>query len=247
MSPELAGLLAGLALVDSTSFGTLLVPVWLLLAPGRVRVGRVLVYLGSVAGFYLVLGLALLAGAAVLGGPARRAATSSPGFVAAVVVGVALVALGLWMEPLTAAGKRRRAARRGGRASGPERLLRWRDRVVADDASPRALAGLAVAAGAVEAVSMVPYLGAIAALTASGSVPLVRVAALAVYCFVMVAPALVLLLARVALHGLVAGLLGRVDRWLTRTAGELTATVVFLLGAYLAAYGVDGLGWADVL
>ncbi|WP_088319927.1 GAP family protein [Kineosporia sp. R_H_3] len=247
MSLELAGLLVGLALVDSTSFGTLLVPVWLLLAPGRVRIARVLVYLAAVAGFYLALGLVLLAGAAVVGEPVRRFASSPPGYAAALAVGLLLVALGLWLEPLTDAGKRRRAARRGDGPSGPQRLLRWRDRVVAADASPRALLWLAVAAGAVEAVSMVPYLGALAALGASSADTLVRVAALAAYCGVMVLPALLLLLARVTLHGLVAGLLGRVDRWLTRTAGELTATVLFLLGAYLAAYGVDGLGWADVL
>lgn len=59
----MAGVLVVLALIDSTSFGTLLIPVWLLLAPGRLRAGRVLVYLGTVAGFYLAVGIVVLLGA----------------------------------------------------------------------------------------------------------------------------------------------------------------------------------------
>ena len=47
--PALLGALALLALVDSTSFGTLLIPTWLLLAPGRLRPGRILIYLATVS------------------------------------------------------------------------------------------------------------------------------------------------------------------------------------------------------
>src|SRR5690606_4416721 len=63
MPTDLLAPLVGLALVDSTSFGTLLIPLWLMLAPGRLRVHRVLLFLGTVATYYLVLGIALLAGA----------------------------------------------------------------------------------------------------------------------------------------------------------------------------------------
>ncbi|TDE94859.1 hypothetical protein EXU48_08695 [Occultella glacieicola] len=66
MSFSLLGPLAGLALIDSTSFGTLLIPIWLMLAPGRLRAQRVLVFLGTVAVFYFGVGLALLAGASGL-------------------------------------------------------------------------------------------------------------------------------------------------------------------------------------
>ncbi|WP_154792229.1 GAP family protein [Occultella kanbiaonis] len=63
MSLSLLGPLAVLALIDSTSFGTLLIPIWLMLAPGRLRAQRVLVFLATVAVFYFGVGLALLAGA----------------------------------------------------------------------------------------------------------------------------------------------------------------------------------------
>jgi hypothetical protein len=45
--------LAGLALVDSTSIGTLFIPVWLLLTPGPVNGRRILAYLGTIAGLLL--------------------------------------------------------------------------------------------------------------------------------------------------------------------------------------------------
>nr|WP_244632849.1 hypothetical protein [Aeromicrobium sp. CFBP 8757] len=64
MTVALLGTLVVLALVDSTSFGTLLIPIWLMLAPGRLRPGRIVVFLATVAGFYLVLGLLLVAGVA---------------------------------------------------------------------------------------------------------------------------------------------------------------------------------------
>ena len=63
MEPAHFGALAVLALVDSTSFGTLLIPVWLLLAPGRLRPGRILLFLATVAVFYFAAGLAILFGA----------------------------------------------------------------------------------------------------------------------------------------------------------------------------------------
>src|SRR5699024_12663121 len=53
-------ILAGLALVDAMSIGTLAVPVWLLMAPGKVRVSRMLIYLATIGGLFYVLGLALL-------------------------------------------------------------------------------------------------------------------------------------------------------------------------------------------
>jgi hypothetical protein len=45
-----------LALLDSTSLGTLVVPLWLMLAPGRLHPGRNVPFLVTVAGFYLAHG-----------------------------------------------------------------------------------------------------------------------------------------------------------------------------------------------
>lgn len=54
--------LALLALIDGLSVGTLLIPVFLLLHPGRVHARRILLYLGTIAAFYLLVGLLFLWG-----------------------------------------------------------------------------------------------------------------------------------------------------------------------------------------
>ena len=59
---DLASLVV-LALIDSTSFGTLLIPIWFLIQPGPVRAGRVLLFLGTVALFYFGIGVAAALGA----------------------------------------------------------------------------------------------------------------------------------------------------------------------------------------
>jgi len=69
MTLEILAQLAILALIDSTSIGTLVIPVWLLLRPGaRSTAGKVAVYLGAVGVFYFLVGLVLLSGAAGIAG-----------------------------------------------------------------------------------------------------------------------------------------------------------------------------------
>ena len=58
MSLPDVGVLAGLALLDSTSTGTLTIPAVMLLQP-RVRFSRILGYLATISLFYWGLGLAL--------------------------------------------------------------------------------------------------------------------------------------------------------------------------------------------
>lgn len=68
MTPETLAQLGVLALVDSTSIGTLVIPVWLLMRRDAGRTtGKVAVYLGAVGVFYFIVGLLLLSGASGLG------------------------------------------------------------------------------------------------------------------------------------------------------------------------------------
>lgn len=236
MSLELVAPLAVLALIDSTSFGTLLIPLWLMLAPGRVRSGRIVLFLATVAGFYLLLGVGLAVGALTLLDQVGDVLDSTPARVVQVVVGVVLMVLGLTIEPWTKAGKAKRAAARAAREEreGPGRLTRWRARATGDDGSARAVMALAVTAAAVESASMVPYLAAIGLLSTASLTLLEVVLVLAGYCVVMAVPALLLLGARVALHERITPLLQRVEGWMTRNANEALAWVLFLLGLYLA-------------
>jgi hypothetical protein len=60
MDATLVGGLLVLALIDSTSIGTLVLPIWLLLSATRPPVRRLLGYLATIAGFYLVVGVGLV-------------------------------------------------------------------------------------------------------------------------------------------------------------------------------------------
>ncbi|PRZ09335.1 Sap-like sulfolipid-1-addressing protein [Isoptericola sp. CG 20/1183] len=236
----MAGVLVVLALVDSTSFGTLLVPVWLLLAPGRVRSGRVLAYLGTVAVAYLLIGVAVLLGAGVVLARFGDVLESRPVLLAQLVLGVGLLALSFRFD-----GKRsaRRAEAAGGR---PGRLARWRGRALGLDpgsSSVLPLMGLALGAVTLEAATMLPYLAAIGLLTASDLATPVTVGILALYCVVMVLPALLLLGGRLVAARWIDPLLRRLERWLSKNAAEMTGWVLGVVGVLLALDAVGRLGW----
>lgn len=71
MAFSLALGIIGLALFDSTSFGTSLLPPWLLLMPGRVRVGRMTAYLITLGHSYLIAGVLVVLGV-LTGGVSTR-------------------------------------------------------------------------------------------------------------------------------------------------------------------------------
>lgn len=230
MTATLAASLAVLALVDSTSFGTLLIPVWLMLHP-RLRPGRVLVFLGTVGGFYLLLGVALLAGATFLldGGAGLL---DHP-----VVIRLQLV-LGVGMLIGSFFMGKPRTDEHGQPV--PGRADRWRARIMADGGGGSGgLVTLALTAAAVEAASMLPYLAATGLLSTSGLSWPGRLAALVAYCTVMILPALILLAVRVPAGRLVEPLLRRIARWMEKNAASATGWIVGILGFLLAR---DALG-----
>lgn len=237
------GPLAVLALVDSTSFGTLLIPLWLMLAP-RTRSGRIVLYLATVAAAYLLLGILIFAGVTAAADAVADGLASRPGQILRLGAGLVLLVLGLTIEPLTKEGKRKRAVKREQRIAerGPTRWQRWRAAVTDDDTAPTALVVLALTAVAIEAASMVPYLAAMGILSTAGLSFSASAGVLAAYCLVMIAPALVLLGARLALQERIAPALARFEGWLTRSSREAAAWVLFLLGAWLAAGAADQLG-----
>lgn len=215
------GALVVLALVDSTSFGTLLIPVWFLLTPGRVRVGRVLVFLGTVAGFYLLLGIALVAGASALLGDLDGLLDNPVVARLQLVLGVGLLVGSFFI-----------GRRREGKAPGSGRLLRWRARAMGTETDSRVggLVTLALAAAVLEVATMLPYLAATGIIGSSGLAAPARVGVLAAYCLVMVLPALALLGARRAVEPL----LQRIAAWMERSGAETTAWIVGIVGFLLA-------------
>ncbi|MCB7135010.1 GAP family protein [Cellulosimicrobium marinum] len=255
----MAGVLVVLALVDSTSFGTLLIPVWLLLAPGRLRAGRVLAYLATVAGFYLVVGIVVMLGAGAFLDRFGDALDTRAAAVVQLLLGIGLFALSFRFDGKRAARRAEQAAAEG-RTPAPGRLSRWRERALGIEAgtvsggtgpdgavrtraSVLPLVGLALAAAAIEVGSMLPYLAAIGIITTSDVGWPASAGVLAVYCVVMIAPALLLLGGRLVAARAVDPLLHRLDRWLTKNAAEMTGWVLGILGVLLALNAFGRLGW----
>lgn len=83
--------LALLALIDGLSVGTLLIPVFLLLHPGRVHARRILLYLVTIATFYLLVGLLFLWGLVNLVDVASDFLASPAGLIIRLLVGGALL------------------------------------------------------------------------------------------------------------------------------------------------------------
>lgn len=234
MSLAIVAALAGLALVDSTSIGTLLLPI-AMLAHSRLRPGQVLLYLGVVGGFYWLLGLALLAGADAVLTRWDRIGESHAAAWVLMVIGVAMVVVSFW--PDTPWGKRR-----GQRARSVGAQQRWRDRLVGEHSRPATVVAVGLGAGVVEAATMLPYLAAIGIITASGLSWAGGAAVLSGYVLVMIAPALMLLGLRVLLHDRLTPLLEQLDRLVTRHTGGAIWWVVGIGGALLALDSAARLG-----
>ena len=228
MDAELGGALVLLALVDSTSIGTLVLPVLMLLAPGRVPVGRVLLHLGVVAGCYAALGSALaLAGGAVresAGGALDDVVGSRAGAAALVVVGLALL---IGSFRLDSGSRRRRGL--------PDRTQRWRASWHRGGAA--GAVGVALAAVGLEVATMLPYLAALGLVAAAELPAAASVGVVTAYSAVMVLPALVLLGLRLVAAGAVEPLLRRVDALAAHHADTALGWLVGIAGFLLAREG----------
>ncbi|MFC7529709.1 GAP family protein [Actinoplanes sp. GCM10030250] len=220
MDIALLGSLAVLALIDSTSFGTLLIPIWLLLHPGRLRPGRILVFLGTVATFYFAVGMTVALGADAFMPQITKILDTRAAMWTQLIIGVALF---FWSFRLD---------RKNKSASGGGRLLRWRERALSDDGGAVGLAGLALAAAAAEVTTMLPYLAAIGLLT-TAELPVAQVALVMVgYCLLMIVPALLLLALRLVAGTSIEPLLTRVSTWMANS--NALSWIVGIVGFLLA-------------
>lgn len=234
--------LAILALADGLSVGTLLIPLFFLTAPGRPRIGRILLYLGTITGFYFAIGVLFTLGIVSAIDVAKEVLASRPGQWGLLFVGVALLAAGLWIGDRDAKRRKRAAAGDPDALQGSARLLRWRERLLDPASGSGAIMGVAFAAGLVEVATMLPYL---IGMTMIADAPLAmpsRFAMLAGYCLVMIVPALLLLVARVIAARVVEGPLQRFTGWMQRTGAENTAWILGIIGFLIARSAFTELG-----
>ncbi|MEV3935939.1 GAP family protein [Glycomyces sp. NPDC049804] len=232
MDLALAASLAALALIDSTSFGTLLIPIWLLLAPGRVRAGRMLAYLATIAVFYFAVGLLIAVGATTFIDDIGAVLDTRPALWVQLVLGVGLLVLSFRFDSKKQQGE-------GGRTA------RWREKALGIEgaegegatrtrASVLPLMGLALGAATIEVATMLPYLAAIGMVTSAGIGAAGITATMAGYCLVMVLPALVLLAARLVARDAVEPVLQRINDWMVKNAASTTGWVLGIVGFLVA-------------
>jgi hypothetical protein len=218
--------LAGLALIDSTSMGTLLIPLWMMLSP-TLRPSRVFAYVGTVAGFYFAVGVVLVLGATTAQRMLTGAGESDAVSWIQLSAGAGLFALSFWYEP-------KRMAKRRLRRNRPDPVQRWRERVTGESASPGAAAALGIAAAGLEVMTMLPYLAAVGLVTAADPSPAVWVPVLLGYVVVMVLPALVLLAVRAATIDRLRPWLQRFSDWMSKHAAGGFSWALAIIGVLLA-------------
>lgn len=226
--------LTGLALLDSTSFGTLVIPLWMMLSP-KLRLSRLVSYLLTVAGFYYGLGVVLYSGASAAQAALDDLAGSETVVWGQLAVGIVLFAWSLVYDP------KRLAARRTRRGK-PARVSTWRERVTGADASLGGVIGLGLAAAGLEVLTMVPYLAAIGAMAAGDLALSQGVLVLLAYVVVMVLPALLLVAMRIMASRWVTPWLERLSGWMTRHSREALAWVLGIVGFLLASDAITRLG-----
>ena len=127
-------------------------------------------------------------------------------------------------------------------AGRPGRVRRWRDEQLREGASVRPLLMLALVAVALEALTMLPYIGAVALLAAADLSGPVTAGLLAAYCLGMVLPALLLLAVRRLAARRVDPLLSRLERLAARGGTEASLWAVFIVGFLLARDAAFRLG-----
>ncbi|MGN9846003.1 GAP family protein [Nonomuraea sp. H19] len=209
--------LAALAVVDSTSFGTLVIPVYLMLTSDRSRVSRLLIYLATVAVFYFLVGVALMLGLSAALEHFGDALRSRTAYWVQLVLGVGLFALSFRFDP------KRRA-----KLGKPER--RFEPRM----GGPRVMVLLGLTAGALEVATMAPYLAAIGIMTTSEMAVGQWMPLLAGYVGIMILPPLALMGLRGIAGAWLEPKLERLRDWLTKHSASMVSWTLAIVGFLLA-------------
>lgn len=212
----------GLALLDSLSAGTLVIPLMLVLNQRGVKIRPLTVYFLTVCLSYFAIGAALLLGLDQLQDVLARVLSSEPVLWIQLGLGAILLVYGV--------------------AAPDPKKVDHSEVKQPRNLSTSAIVGVGLSAVAIEAATMVPYLAAIAILTDSGLAMAGRFGVLAAYCLVMIVPALIVI-GLVAIFG--NRVWERVERmvaWVERETQVTLLWIAAIAGFYLIANAVTKLG-----
>lgn len=232
-----------LALVDATSIGTLVIPLWMVLrANDRKNLAYAVYYLFVLGGFYLLVGLLILGGATwiqdVASGGFFDSAISRW---IALLVGGGLVAWSLTMNTRSAkVSSASQAAITGDgdampgvKTAEPHTEGRWGKKLDRALGTLRGVALLGLTAGLLELPTMLPYLGAIGLLSQSSFQFAVQATFLVLYCLLMLVPGLAIIGLRALAGARLTRVFNRLSNWLERASKESLAWIVGIVGFLL--------------
>lgn len=213
----------GLALLDSMSAGTLVIPLALVMKQRGVQIRPLAVYFGTVCVSYFLLGVAILFGLEQLSDSLSGVLESDPVLWLQLVIGAVLLLYGVFTpEPP--------------KSDGTMQVRQPRD------LTNVSMIALALGAVVLEAATMVPYL---AALTILGDAPIgqpLRLLILALYCFVMIVPALIAIVLVAVFGERIWSRLGRFVTWIERETKITLLWIAAIIGIYLIVNAVQKLG-----
>jgi cytochrome c biogenesis protein CcdA len=232
--------LVGLALIDSTSIGTLGIPVFLLITPNPRPAIRLLVYLGTIAFCYFLLGVGLMLGLDSILNTVISILSGNTGYWIETVLGVGLFALSFRLDPNRKKRKREATRKnRGGEESTEEipadEKPKWMNRL---NGNTKSMVGLGILASAAEAATMIPYLAAIGIMTSAHLSAVQWIPILGGYSLIMILPALVLLAVRVLAGKRAQEALERLGAWIQKHSASALSWTLGIIGFFLARDGI---------
>ena len=215
-SPLFFMTLLGLALLDSLSTGTLVIPL-IFLAQSQLRARTLILYCFTLGLFYVVLGFLLLLGVETITWTHHPVFSSQERYWIKLVLGVLLFAYGILSpDPNSRASE-----------------TKWRTRLekVAD---PRTTIFIALLAGVLEAATMLPYLAAISMINTWESTIIGKLIVLVSYCIIMFIPTLTLLVIRSFSVSWLTPKLDRLVSLATRNADGAILWIAAIIGFLMA-------------
>ena len=217
--------LVGLALLDSLSIGTLVIPLALIVMWRSVRVPALAAYLLTVAAVYFALGVAMLLGFTGLSAYVERI-TNTPVFPwITLILGAILAIYGIFgPDPVKPApGELPKQLNKNIRTSLPRMVI------------------LGLGASLTEAATMLPYIAAMGIISDWDTPMAGQLITIAAYCGVMVAPTVIL-----AAIALVAGqkFFPRLEKAIPRLQYEAKVTLLWIaaiVGIYMVIHSVGAI------
>jgi cytochrome c biogenesis protein CcdA len=207
--------LAVLALIDSTSFGTLGIPLLLIVAARAIRARPLGVYFATVVVFYFVIGVLFLFGVDALFDRVSDALNTRAGGWSRLVAGAGMVLVSFRID------------------TGSSKDKPGRNWIPGSDANG-AMVMLGLTAAVIEVASMLPYLSVIGVLSSSSLAMPSRIGVLALYCVVMILPALVIVLIARLIGERLWPRLERISAWIQKNTAETVAWIVGIIGFLIA-------------